>query len=262
MAPSVGDASQEPGPTDFGTGLDKHPALLPGASERIDSQSIGPSESFDIDHECSAGGCQQGAGDYLVHCHIAQHYFAGMWGIWRVYNTLQDGEVSTDALPPLPVLAERAPRRSCQRWTSAHLTADERALARRHLPPPGLPGTYDASVWDWAEVAGRIVGEPETAERWPGYESTTPGARPPVLFDPKTGLPAYPMLRPHLGRRPPFAPDHGPAPYFDTPLEDGELATPRGRRAHVALPRGHAAEGARRPRHRGADPDQRGQAHH
>ncbi|MGH9275587.1 MAG: multicopper oxidase domain-containing protein, partial [Acidimicrobiales bacterium] len=213
------------GPTDFGTGLDKHPDLLPGASERTDSQSIGPSESFDIDHECSAGGCQQGAGDYLVHCHIAQHYFAGMWGIWRVYNTLQDGVASTDALGPLPALAERADD-LVPAVDSSHLAPDELETARRHLPPRGVPGAYDASVWDWTEEGGRIVGEPETTVTWPGYSSATPGVRPPVLFDPATARPAYPMLRPHLGRRPPFAPDHGPAPYFDTPMESGELPPP------------------------------------
>ena len=35
-------------------------------------------------------------GDLLEHCHIAEHYVAGMWSFWRVYNTRQAD------LEPLP----------------------------------------------------------------------------------------------------------------------------------------------------------------
>ncbi|MBW3557379.1 MAG: multicopper oxidase domain-containing protein [Actinobacteria bacterium] len=213
------------GPTDFGTGLTKQPSLSPGPSERTDSQSLGPSEAFDVDHECSAGGCQQGAGDYLVHCHVAHHYFAGMWGIWRVYNTLQDGPSSTDALPPLPPLTERE-ESTAVAVDSSQLDVAERERARRHLPPAGRPGDYDASVWDWVEEGGRILGEPEDGREWPGHRPVRPGERPPVLFDPASGRPAYPLLRPHLGARPPFAPGNGPSPYLDTPTPDGEPPPP------------------------------------
>jgi len=103
---------RQPGvePSRFAAGLVKHPPLMPQASERVDSQSVGPSETFDLEDECGSGGCQQSVGDYLIHCHVAHHYFAGMWTIWRVYNTLQDGAVSTDALPSLRELPDRAGR--------------------------------------------------------------------------------------------------------------------------------------------------------
>ena len=208
------------GPTGFGTGLDKHPPLLPGPSERTDSQTLSPSESFDVEHECSAGGCQQGAGDYLFHCHIAHHYFAGMWGIWRVYNTLQDGRVSTDSLPPLAELPGRVGS-AVAAVTSDELSPQAHARAVDSLPPAGVRKGYDASVLDWTEQDGRIVGEPETSAVWPGYASTTPGRRPNILFEPATGRPAYPMLRPHLGERPPFAPGNGPSAYLDRPRPDG-----------------------------------------
>ncbi len=213
------------GPTGFGSGLEKHPPLLPGPSERTDSQTIGPSETFDVEHECSAGGCQQGAGDYMFHCHIAHHYFAGMWGIWRVYNTLQDGLVSTDALPTLPELPDRAGS-TVAAVTSAELSVASRARAIDSLPPAGVRKGYDASVFDWEEAGGRIVGEPETEAIWPGYESATPGRRPVLLFEPATGRPAYPILRPHLAERPPFAPGNGPAAYLDRPTRDGSPAPP------------------------------------
>src|SRR4051794_2073931 len=96
---------EDPGVTDQ---LVKKPELTPKLTERTDSQSLGPSETFDVVDECGAGGCQQSAGDFLYHCHIAHHYFAGMWGLWRVYNTLQDEGAATDALPPLAPLSDRA----------------------------------------------------------------------------------------------------------------------------------------------------------
>ncbi|HVE63100.1 MAG TPA: hypothetical protein VNB94_04805 [Mycobacteriales bacterium] len=217
------------GPTGLRSGVDKTPPLLPGVSERTDSQSVGPSETFDIEHECGAGGCQGSVGDFLYHCHVAQHYFAGMWGLWRVYNTAQDGPASTDALPPLAELPDRrgqvraavdsrglpgievtvAGARS--RLTETTVTS----WVARQLPPPGVPRGYDAAVLDWGVAGGQVVGEPETKDRWPGYSPRAPGRRRPVLFDPITGKLAYPHLQPHLGRRPPFAPGHGPAPYLD-----------------------------------------------
>ena len=126
-----------------------------------------------------------GAGDYLIHCHIAHHYFAGMWGIWRVYDTLQDGRVSTDALPPLPELPDRVGSTGAA-VTSDALSPAGYARAVASLPPAGVRKGYDASVFDWTEQAGRIVGEPETDAVWPGYKPVTPGQRPAMLFEPSS----------------------------------------------------------------------------
>ena len=65
-------------------------------STRLDSQSFGPGESYNLEIEGGAGGVQQAAGDFLFHCHIAEHYLSGMWGFWRVYDTAQPD------LAPLP----------------------------------------------------------------------------------------------------------------------------------------------------------------
>jgi hypothetical protein len=225
---------RQPGeePSAFDSGLDKHPPLLPNASERTDSQTIGPSETFDIDNECGSGGCQRSAGDFLVHCHVAEHYFAGMWGLWRVYNTAQDGKASTDSLPPFLELPDRkggvAPAVKSSElagktvdWSGKSSTIDDVASwVERQLPPRGTPKGYDAAVWDWSNDGDLYLNEPETDFSWPGYTPAKPGERPPLLFDPKTGKLAYPMLRPHFGARPPFAPNHGPAPFLD-PVNDG-----------------------------------------
>ena len=208
-------------------GLDKRPPLVPSASERIDSQSIGPSETYDVENECGAGGCQQSVGDFLIHCHVAHHYFAGMWGLWRVYNTLQDGRASTDALPPLLELPDRAGRvlpgitsaqlvgRTVDSYGERRDVTDLAQWVESQLPPPGVPRGYDAAVLDWRREGDVYVNEVEDSRAWPGFRSTAPGTRPAILFDAKTGKLAYPFLRPHLGKRPPFAPNHGPAPYLD-----------------------------------------------
>jgi FtsP/CotA-like multicopper oxidase with cupredoxin domain len=221
------------------SGLDKRPPLLPTASDRTDSQALGPSETYDLENECGAGGCQQSAGDFMYHCHVTEHYFAGMWGIWRVYNTRQDAGVATDTLPPLPELPDRAGAvapgvtsdrlagRTVQWYGQPHRIGDVGAWVTAQLPPPGLPAPGDASVWDWTLDGATARGEPETTEPWPGYASRSPGVRPPILFDPLTGKPAYPMLRPHLNRRPPFAPNHGPAPFLD-PLHTNTDPPPPG----------------------------------
>ncbi len=90
------------------TGLDKHPSTIQAESARIDSQSMGPGEAFNLEIENGAGGGQQGAGEFLFHCHIAHHYFAGMWGYWRVYDTLQPDLMP---LPDRPLMPRPSTRR-------------------------------------------------------------------------------------------------------------------------------------------------------
>ncbi len=221
-------------PDNFDAGLVKHPLLVPLASERLDSQAVGPSESYDIAHECGSGGCQQSAGDFLVHCHVAHHYFAGMWMLWRVYNTLQDGVVSQDSLPALLELPDRAGRiepgvtsaellgRTVE-WHGQAVTLTSANLAQwveQQLPPAGQRIGYDASVLDWQDEGALYLNEPESAAVWPGFQSAAPEQRLPFYFDPSSGKLAYPFLRPHLGQRPPFAPNHGPAPFLD-PVANG-----------------------------------------
>jgi FtsP/CotA-like multicopper oxidase with cupredoxin domain len=218
----------------FDSGLNKHPALAPETSDRVDSQAIGPSETYDVVHECGSGGCQQTAGDFLIHCHIAHHYLAGMWMLWRVYDTKQDGAVQLDTLPPLQELPDRSGRmlpavtsdkligRTVD-WQGQtfQITRDNLAeWVERQLPPRGAPKDYDASVLDWRRQGDVYLNEPETDQAWPGFRSPAPGTRPPLYFDAKTGKLAYPFLRPHLGKRPPFAPNHGPAPFLE-PIHDG-----------------------------------------
>jgi hypothetical protein len=224
--------------TDMASGLRKVP-IQNATSIRLDSQTISPQESFNLEHECGAGGCQQSVGDFLYHCHIAHHYIAGMWGIWRVFNTAQDGLAALPgrAKPAAGVTSAQLLGRTIEgRTVVVNVTNPNTQIAladlvERYLPPPGARfDKHDATVWDWV-VSGPAnapvyLGEPEYGDdtlappvaevrSWENYRSDTPGQRQPILFAPGNGRPAYPMLKPHLAQRPPFAPgEHSGAPYL------------------------------------------------
>jgi len=231
-------------------------------SERLDVQTLGPAENFTNEIECGSGGCQHLAGDFLYHCHIPHHYVGGMWAFWRVYNTLQVPGAQTDVMAPLQELPDRKGRVKAAvdstklvgttvRWFGKNFRITEGKTDRSKkvadynleqwvemmIPTQGKPGktenevaqikAYDATVLDWAKqktADGKVlyVNEPETRQEWPAYKPAVPGGRPPFLFDPNTGRLAYPHLKPHLAKRPPFAPSHNGAPWAE-PIHDSKL---------------------------------------
>ncbi|WP_046180176.1 multicopper oxidase domain-containing protein [Domibacillus tundrae] len=77
-------------------------------SEIIDSQSISPQSHYSIEPLYGLGSLQGSFGDAIIHCHLYPHFMAGMWGINRIFNTLQDGSqsypngVPIKPLQPLP----------------------------------------------------------------------------------------------------------------------------------------------------------------
>ena len=96
---------------------------------------------------------------------------------WRVYNTLQDDEVSQDELAA-PLGASRPCRQSVVRravtseqlldttvsWGGRPLAVTEETLpdlVERQLPPAGKARGYDASVLDWERVGRLYLNEPE-----------------------------------------------------------------------------------------------------
>jgi manganese oxidase len=220
-------------------------------TDRVDVEVIGPSEAIDLETECGSGLCQQLAGDFLFHCHVAHHYIAGMWGYWRVYNTLQVGEVHNDTMPDLRELPDRKGRikpgmtsdqliGKTLDWFGKQFTIIEtgktdwkadpalvtvKDWVEMQLPPQGKPGhkedemdqtrAYDASVLDWAWNGNRAMTERENTVPNPRYQSPAPGKRLPILFEPATGKIAWPHLRPHFGRRVPFSQNHNPSPWLD-----------------------------------------------
>jgi len=220
-------------------------------SDRVDVQVIGPSEAFDLDTECGSGLCQQLAGDFLFHCHVAHHYVSGMWGYWRVYNTMQQGELHTDVMPDLRELPDRKGRmkfgatsdkligktvdwfgktfqiveKGKTNWKSNPAVVTIKDWVEMQLPTQGKPGhkddekgqiiSYDATVLDWAWKGTTAMTEKESTIANPKYKSKTPGERQPILFEPTTGKVSWPHLRPHFGKRVMFSPNHNPAPWLE-----------------------------------------------
>jgi hypothetical protein len=224
------------------TGLKKDPDTAESPSQRLDSQSIGPGESYNLEIEGGAGGVQQSSGDFLYHCHIAKHYVSGMWALWRVYNTLQPDLVPLRdrVAPPGAVESSALIGRTIDGTTITAANLD--SWIRPQLPPPGVPrDSQDATVWNW-QVSGtpdapRYLGAPADPTVAPGspqvvsgqpnlfavdvghiYDSLdNPAAakRPAILFNPRNGRPAYPLFRPNIGTRPPFTGSgHGGAPWL------------------------------------------------
>ncbi|MGH2819265.1 MAG: multicopper oxidase domain-containing protein, partial [Actinomycetota bacterium] len=225
------------------TGLDKDPPTKQSPSNRLDSQAIGPGESFNLEIEGGAGGVQQSAGDFLFHCHIAHHYFAGMWSFWRTFDTLQRDLAPLPDRAPLPAAVDSSELIGRTMPDGTTLTAgnlDE--WIEPQLPPRGVRRSdQDGAVWNWTvnrdSGAPVYLGEPEDAGPWPlpnggsgtwpnivegveGHPGSMPadefiGNRPHILFNPSNGRPAYPLLRPHIGMRPPFSPNgHSGAPWL------------------------------------------------
>ena len=213
-------------------GLHKTP-LESSSSDRLDAVSTGPGEHFNAEIEGGAGGAQQAAGDFLFHCHIAEHYPSGMWGLWRVFDTMQPGlaPLPDRVAPPTPVTSAQLIGTTVANGT-AITAATIDTFVRPMLPAQGVAlGGQDASVWDWTvdntnPAKPLYLGEPEPATaQTPNFVSviaghpgsiagdTFVGSRPVLLFNPKTGKPTYPLIRPHLDRRPPFSPnEHSGAP--------------------------------------------------
>ncbi len=234
---------------DVGRGEDNFVPLNGGLTKQFassmpssgnDSQTIGPSETYELEIGCGSGGCQQSVGDFLFHCHIASHYIAGMWHFWRVYNTLQDTGGKTDQLATLAELPDRQgdiePAVTSQgligrtvAFSGEEINIDAGSmpgLVEAQLPPQGLPrDAQDAQVFDWVREGDLYLNEPESQFIWPNFRSPNPGQRPAFRFAADTGKLAWPFLRPHLGKRPPFAPHHGPAPYL-APLAHENDAPP------------------------------------
>jgi manganese oxidase len=219
------------------TRLNKHPQNEV-ASNRLDAQSIGPGESYNLELEGGAGGVQHSVGDLLFHCHIAKHYVSGMWSFWRVYNTLQPdfAPLPDLAAPPTPVTSDQLMGKTFDNGQKITTHADLDSWVRQQVPPQGVKATaQDPSVWDWkfnnttGGNADRALGEPEDTTAWadmsdvPGHPGLLPGdqldkiagGRPAILFNPVDGRPSYPLLRTHFGQRPPFSPQgHSGSPFL------------------------------------------------
>jgi manganese oxidase len=77
-------------------------------SEILDSQATSPQTWYTVEPLYGLGSLHGAIGDAIIHCHLYPHFAVGMWGMNRIFDTLQDGSqcypngVSIKALQPLP----------------------------------------------------------------------------------------------------------------------------------------------------------------
>ena len=214
---------------DIAGGLEKNPPVTK-ASIRLDSQTIEPGESYSLETECGGGGCQQAAGDFLYHCHIAAHYDDGMVGYLRAFDTQQPNLATVPGRTAKPAAVNSAgligkviggktvvPQ---AQLTDPNTQVSLESLVEGQLPPQGVRlNAQDATVWNWVKsgtaTAPVYQGEPEDTTSWADYTAPNPGQRPDIMFDPSNGRYAWPLLQPHLGMRPPFSPNgHSGTPWL------------------------------------------------
>lgn len=184
-------------------------------SDRVDVEVIGPSEALDLETECGSGLCQWLAGDFLFHCHVAHHYVAGMWGYWRVYNTIQVPGVQNDVMAPLRELPDRLGRihkpvtsdqlvgktvnwfgkqfkivgEGKSNWKAEPAVVNIKDWVEMQLSNQGKPGhkddelgqmkAYDATVIDWVWNGQKAMSEKEaTLGENPKYHPEWQGYKP------------------------------------------------------------------------------------
>jgi FtsP/CotA-like multicopper oxidase with cupredoxin domain len=184
-------------------------------SDRVDVEVIGPSEALDLETECGSGLCQWLAGDFLFHCHVAHHYVAGMWGYWRVYNTMQIPGMQNDVMPPMRELPDRIGRihkpvssdqlvgktvnwfgkkfkivgQGKSNWKAEPAVVNIKDWVEMQLANQGKPGhsddelgqmkAYDASVMDWVWQGNKALSEKEaTLGENPKYKPELLGYKP------------------------------------------------------------------------------------
>src|SRR3954454_12180508 len=259
------------------SGLNKKPKTQLSPSTRLDSQAFGPGEAYNLEIEGGAGGVQQGAGEFLFHCHIAEHYISGMWGFWRVYDTLQpdlaplpDRAALPKAVSSAELIGTTVPDGSASGLTLTKDNIDD--WIRPQLPPSGVPqNDQDAAVWNWRgdqsnPAAPLYLGAPEDRSDWPNLLGPAdwdadptqlrdhPGlypvdrvpagqTRPLLLFNPRNGRPAFPTLRPQIAQRNPFSGNgHTGAPWLG---ENGDVPpTPGGVNPYAGRKDGLCPSGA------------------
>ncbi|MGY1695652.1 multicopper oxidase domain-containing protein [Geodermatophilus sp. SYSU D00814] len=108
-------------------------------SPRIDAISISPQTAHTIEPVWGAGNRHQVAGDVIFHCHLYPHFHEGMWGMFRTFETRQDGEVGDSLASDDPVYAGR----SIGRYPDGTRIAKLLPLPGREPPPlptPEQPG--------------------------------------------------------------------------------------------------------------------------
>jgi hypothetical protein len=162
-------------------------------ADYTDSQSFGPGSAFTMEMAYyGSGNVNQTVGDSIFHCHFYAHFASGMWGMWRVLDTLQMGTL-LDPATGKPAGGSRAyPDGEIEAGTPIPAVVPVPTLPMPLLPAPvqlankgkefqvQLVDANTGAKGDW--VSPLQGGVPAKVYRNPGYPFFVPGVgghRPP-----------------------------------------------------------------------------------
>ena len=187
----------------------------PGRGSYLDSQTVAPQQGFTYRifdgaqpdptalpmgavagergwwEEVGSGNRNRTPGDSIFHCHLYPHFAQGMWALWRVHDTLEDGTrrlPDGQATPGFSTEIRPSEERSIVRAGS--VTAEGAFVpAAEGTPVPGIVPLPDHGLPVIPTYAGETYGagtpaeETATAETafpgYPFYIAGQPGHRPP-----------------------------------------------------------------------------------
>ncbi len=130
-------------------------------SSYLDSQAIGPGNSFsaEIAHE-GGGNLNLTPGDSIFHCHFYPHFAEGMWSLWRVHDVFESGT---------PLDADGRPAQGSRALPDGEIAAGTPIPAVVPLPEKPMAPVPEAAVQivnGQAQVSGQGN---------PGYPFFVPG---------------------------------------------------------------------------------------
>ncbi|MFO0587615.1 MAG: hypothetical protein U0441_08750 [Polyangiaceae bacterium] len=140
-----------------------HQWLRTPASDRsqyLDSQAIGPGATFSSELVYGSGNRNLTPGDAIFHCHFYPHFAAGMWGLFRVHDVLEQGT---------PLDAQGRPVKGSRALPDAEIKAGTPIPAVVPLPTIAM-----------APMPGKVEivdGQPHVVDKdkSPGYPFFVPG---------------------------------------------------------------------------------------
>jgi FtsP/CotA-like multicopper oxidase with cupredoxin domain len=130
-------------------------------STLIDSITFGPQTTYTIAPLHGAGSLQQAVGDAIYHCHLYPHFDAGMWGLLRAHDVLEDGTRSYPDGSPItrlvPLPDRPAPPPPTAERPGFPLFIPGEFGRRAPKPPLGIVGGREPTALEVANFAPNPV---------------------------------------------------------------------------------------------------------
>ena len=106
-------------------------------STYLDSQTISPGATFSYGIEFGGSGNRNYTpGDSIFHCHLYPHFAQGMWELWRVHDTFEDGNYGGVYDPTKPAGPNNDPR--WRNLPDAEVVTDAKAGVKGGIESPAV----------------------------------------------------------------------------------------------------------------------------